>query len=107
MSYEVRLTSQARIELYNSALWWAEHRSSDQATKWLEEFETALQGLDEQPEKWPLAQENGLVPFEIREMLFGVGRRKTHRAVFRIRKDRVVVYAVRHLAQDALTSENF
>ena len=45
--------------------------------------------------------------FEIREMLFGVGRRKTHRAVFRIRKDRVVVYAIRHLAQDALTSETF
>ena len=82
MSYQVQLTPQARIELYNSALWWAEHRSSDEAVSWLEGLEAALSLLSENPERWPMAQENGLVPVEIREMLFGVKRRKTHRAVF-------------------------
>ena len=106
MSYEVQLTPQARIELCNSALWWAEHRSTDQAAKWLEGFEAALRLLSENPERWPLAQENENVPLEIREMLFGIGRRKTHRAVFRIREDRVVVHAIRHLAQDALSAKD-
>ena len=107
MSYQVQLTPQARIELCNSALWWAEHRSSEEAVRWLTGFEAALSLLSENPERWPMAQENGLVPVEIRAMLFGVRRRKTHRAVFQIRQDRVVVHAVRHLAQDALTADDF
>lgn len=107
MRYQVELTPQARIELYNSALWWAEHRSRDQAARWLVKFETALRQLKQRPERWPFAQENGIIPFEIREMHFGIGRRKTHRAVFRIRDDRVVVYAVRHFAQDSLTADHF
>ena len=107
MSFRVEITPQARIELCNSALWWAEHRSREQAAMWLQGFEAALRLLSHNPDRWPLAQENGVVPFEIREMLYGIGRRKTHRAVFRIRDDRVVVYAIRHLAQDTLTTEDY
>lgn len=107
MSYRVELTPRARIELYHNASWWAEHRSTDQAAEWLEEFEAAIKLLSENPERWPLAQENGLVPVEIREMLFGIGRRKTHRAVFQITNDRVIVHGIRHLAQDTLTGNEF
>lgn len=107
MRFRVEISPQARIELCNSALWWAEHRSRDQAAKWLKGFQSALRLLSHNPDRWPLAPENGVVPFELREMLYGVGRRKTHRAIFRIREGRVVVYAIRHLAQDALTAEDF
>lgn len=107
MSYRVELTPKARIELYRNASWWAEHRSTEQAAEWLEGFESALKLLCENPERWPLAQESGMVPVEIREMLFGIGRRKTHRAVFRIHGGRVIVHGVRHLAQDALTGDDF
>lgn len=107
MSYEVKLLPRAKLQLYNSALWWAEHRSAEQAVRWLEGFEAALRLLDHNPERWPLASESDAVPFEIREMTYGLGRRRTHRAVFEIRQQEVIVYAIRHLAQDSLTPDDF
>lgn len=38
----------------------------------------------------------------IRQLLYGVSRRKTHRAVFEIRAGEVIIHAIRHLAQDEL-----
>ncbi len=107
MNYEVKLLPRAKLQLYNSALWWAEHCSAEQAVRWLEGFEAALQLLAHNPERWPLASESDAVPFEIREMTYGRGRRKTHRAVFEIRQQEVIVYAIRHLAQDTLTPDDF
>ena len=107
MSYEVKLLPRAKLQLYNSALWWAEHRSTEQAVRWLEGFEAALRLLTHNPERWPLAAECDAVPFEIREMTYGLGRHKTHRAVFEIRQHEVVIYAIRHLAHDSLTPNDF
>ena len=107
MTYAVKLVPRAKIQLCNSALWWAEHRSAEQAVRWLEGFEAALQLLSHNPERWPLASEDDAVPFEIREMTYGLGRHKTHRAVFEIRQHEVVVYAIRHLAQDTLNPDEF
>ena len=107
MSYEVRLLPRAKLQLFNSALWWAEQRSAEQAVRWLEGFEAALQLLAHNPERWPLASESDAAPFEIREMNYGLGRHKTHRAVFEIRQHEVVVYAIRHLAQDNLNPDDF
>lgn len=107
MTFEVHLQSRAKIQLYNAALWWAEHHSSDQAIRWLEGFQAALRTLSRNPERWPFAPEQGCVPFDVRELTYGVGRRKTHRAVFEIRGQAVVVHAIRHLAQDTLTSDDF
>lgn len=107
MSYEVNLLPRAKIQLCNSALWWAENRSAEQAVCWLEGFEAALRLLAHNPERWPFASENDAVPFEIREMTYGLGRHKTHRAVFEVRQHEVIVYAIRHLAQDSLNPDDF
>ena len=107
MTYAVKLLPRAKLQLYNSALWWAENRSTEQAVRWLDGFEAALQLLAHNPERWPLAAECNAVSFEIREMTFGLGRHKTHRAVFEIHQHEVIVYAIRHLAQDVLTSNDF
>lgn len=107
MTYQVTLLPRAKLQLYDSALWWAEHRSTEQASRWLDGFEAALQLLADNPERWPLAPEVDAVPFEIHEMTYGLGRRRTHRAVFEIREQKVIVYAIRHLAQDALTPDDF
>jgi hypothetical protein len=48
----------------------------------------------------PLAAEDGQFPLELRELRYGAGRRPTHRAIFSIKDDLVLVLAVRHLAQD-------
>ncbi len=107
MTHEVKLLPRAKLQLYNSALWWAEHRSTEQAVRWLDGLEAALRGLANNPERWPLAPECDIAPFEIREMAYGLGQHKTHRAVFEIRHDEVIVYVIRHLAQDTLNPNDF
>ena len=55
--------------------------------------------LKSDPHRFGLIHESHRFPFELRELLYGSGRRKNHRTVFRIIGDRVEVVAIRHLAQ--------
>ena len=43
MTYQVKLLPRAKRQLYESALWWADNRSTEQAVRWLEGFEAALE----------------------------------------------------------------
>lgn len=106
MSYEVYVTARADRQLEDAARWWAEHRSVEQAERWYDGFLVVIRELENSPDRCPLARENARMPIEIRQLLYGLGRHKTHRAIFAIRPDRVVVYAIRHLAQrDLLPDE--
>ena len=62
--------------------------------------------LEENLERFPLARENDAFPFCVRQLSYGLGTNKTHRALFEIRDDRVVVYAIRYLAQADVTEED-
>jgi plasmid stabilization system protein ParE len=106
VSHRVSITSKAEAELYGAALWWAEYRSQEQAFRWLEGFEAALAFLAENPERHPLAREDAEFPFSLRQLTYGLGGKPTHRAVFRIREDQVIVYGIRHLAQRDITPED-
>ena len=99
MRLPVVLMPRAKQQLYDAALWWAENRSRDQAARWLEGFERELVALGENPERFPLARESDAFPFSIRQMNYGLGKARTHRALFELRDDCVVVYAIRHLSQ--------
>lgn len=90
-----------------ATIWWAENRSEEQATRWYEGFLRSLTTLEEDPQRALLARENESFPIELRELRYGLGRSKTHRAIFTIRSDRVVIYAIRHLAQDDLGADDF
>lgn len=89
-------------QLDNAYLWWAQHRSPEQAGRWYRGIEQAINGLKEKPERQGLAAEDGQVPIELRQILFGIGRRPTHRVLFTIRPDCVYVLSVLHVAQDAV-----
>lgn len=105
MTYRVIILPRAEQQLYESALWWSEFRSPEQAIRWLDGFEVAIAGLADSPDKHGIARENELFdfPFTVRQLLYGVGRKPTHRAVFEIRGDTVYVHAIRHLVQDDVT----
>ena len=107
MNYQVVITSRAKSQLSASAHWWAAHRSIEQAERWLDGFEQALAGLAENPQPYPTAPENDLydLPYPVQQLLYGIGKRLTHRAVFEVRQDTVFVVAIRHLAQDDLSPE--
>ena len=103
MTHRVVLTTQADCQLEHAAAWWAEHRSPGQAARWYAGFSEAIAALAQHPERCPLAPENGHFRYEIRELHYGLGSRPTHRAVFTIRPDMVLVLSIRHAAQADLT----
>lgn len=107
MTRQVVVTARAKKELYEVALWWAANRSTEQAIRWLEGFETAIRSLAQDAERQPLVSEASTLPRELRQLNYGLGRRKTHRAVFEIRDDKVFVHTIRHLAQDAIMVDDF
>ena len=103
---EVKLTEKAYQQLKQSAQWWANNHSSAQALQWYEGFLRALLSLEKNPERFQFAPESAALSIELRELHYGLGRRKTHRALFAIRTDSVVVYAIRHLAQQEITGDD-
>ena len=106
MTHHVVLTRRADHELEDATNWWAEHRSPDQAARWYAGFSDAIASLGENPERCPLAPENGRFAYHIRELHYGLRSRPTHRAVFTIRPDMVLVLTIRHAAQADLTEED-
>jgi len=77
----------------------------DWALKWLEGFEASIASLPENALQHGIAYENDLydLPFAVRQLLYGISLKPTHRAVYEIRGDTVYVVAIRHLAQDDLS----
>lgn len=106
MAHRVRISPRAKTELYNAALWWAENRDVRQASRWLKGFETTLALLKEDPEQHSLANEDDRFAITLHQVLYGIGQRKTHRAVFEVRGEVVLVHAIRHLAQRDLSPDD-
>jgi|SRR3954452_13858789 plasmid stabilization system protein ParE len=98
MSYKVKLTSRAEIDLRDAYTWYAE-RSARAAERWLQRIEKTLEILRHNPDRCPVADENSRFPIELRQQNFGSGRKLTHRIIFAVRTDTVIVYAIRHVAQ--------
>ncbi|MCI0335821.1 MAG: type II toxin-antitoxin system RelE/ParE family toxin [Planctomycetes bacterium] len=105
MQYDVNLTARAERE-YQLAYEWYADRSPEAAEKWFMGMQAALDSLKRNPERCPLADENTSFPIELRQLNFGSGRRKTHRIIFAIRPSTIVVYAIRHVAQEAWRPES-
>ena len=49
MSYQIVLLPRAEQQLYETALWWADNRSLEQALRWLDGFEAAILSLTANP----------------------------------------------------------
>lgn len=106
MSGPVIFTPEAEASLWENAEWWARNRSAEQAQRWYDGFVGALEKLGEHPEEFPLARENDKFPFELRELHFGLASRPTHRALFVIRPEAVVVVSIRHVSQREVTPDD-
>ncbi len=106
MKYRITVLPRAKQQMLDQSLWWAENRSAEQALKWLEGFHQALASLAEKPDRCAVARERDALNFVVRELHYGLSNKATHRAVFEIRDDEVIVHSVRHLAQRDLTSDD-
>jgi plasmid stabilization system protein ParE len=98
----VKIVPRVREEIESAHQWWAENRSSEQANRWERGLEKAIMGLGKTYPQHSMAPENPKFPFEVRQLLFGLGRRPTHRVLFTIAANEVSVLAVRHVSQSEL-----
>ena len=101
--YRIIITGPAKQDIQNAHDWWAENRSQSAAEKWYLEIYQAFGSLKQMPKRCALAPEHDLLEQKVRQLLFGVGRRFTHRIIFTIDGDDVIVLRVRHSAQDVLS----
>jgi plasmid stabilization system protein ParE len=99
MKYNVRLTDEAKQNVHATVSWYAE-RSEEAADRWYNGFMKLIDSLAADPHRHPVALEDPRFPLELRQVNYGSGRRTTHRILYTIRPDTVVVYAVRHAAQE-------
>lgn len=104
-SYEVEFTRRAVAD-FDEALLWYSDRSVDAANKWIAAIEAALDALEQSPQRFPRAREDGLRGTTLHEGAIGAGRRLTHRLIFAIRPGKVVVYAVHHVSRKDLTIDD-
>jgi plasmid stabilization system protein ParE len=102
---QVVLAARAEAELDLACAWWEEHRSPEQARRWYENARRVLAALSDDAERYPHAEENKHYPYELRQVNFGLGSRPSHRAVFTIRGEMVLVLRIRHAAQDSIGPE--
>ena len=75
MTYRLVISDHARDQLEGACSWWAENRSAEQAERWYDGFSAALLSLCENPERYTLAAESSVFPFDVRQLNYGLGRK--------------------------------
>lgn len=107
MADRVIVTERAARDLEETTAWWARERSAEQAFRWYAAIRRRIESLANNPERYGLAAESDEFPYHLREMHFGLSSKPTHRALFTIVKQIVVVLSIRHVAQGAVQSDDF
>jgi plasmid stabilization system protein ParE len=102
MTYKIIVMPLAEREAQANHDWWAANRSSEQAIRWYKEFANSILSLEQNPDRCALARENVRFHREIRQLNFGLSGKRTHRIVFTIRRNEVVILRVRHLSQEEI-----
>ena len=88
MEHAVHLSGTATREFSRATAWYGDQ---DEALgrRWHEGIFESIDSLSTDPERHPLSHETDDFDFDLREVYYGVGRRKTHRILFRIDNDGV------------------
>ena len=89
----------------DEAYLWIAGRAPDSATKWFNGLETAISGLEDFPQRCPLAEENKAFDVEIHQLVYGK-RVGAYRILFTILGDEVHILHVRHGRRKRLRKED-
>jgi plasmid stabilization system protein ParE len=100
MKYLVEISDFAKAEIEENYTWWIANRSREQADRWIVDIHRRISTIGADPLRYPVIRESVCFPFELREMLFSIGRRPTHRVVFRINGMVVEIFHVKHVSQE-------
>ncbi len=106
MSLPLVIMPEAHEGLLRNAQWWAKHHSVEQSERWYDGFVDALFQIPDHKHQHPLARENDAFPFELRALHYGVSSRPTHRALYTIRPDSIVVLTVLGAAEQDFSPDD-
>ncbi len=106
MTYTVVTTERAAREIEDTAAWWARERSVEQAERWYQGIRGAIAELETAPDRWAVVPELQGLPYKVRERRFGLASKPTHRVLFTIIGQTVLVLTVRHTARKPLQPED-
>jgi plasmid stabilization system protein ParE len=105
MRYRVDITARALQEI-DVQLAWLANRSAAGAARWHEKLLAAVDSLEGEPTRCPLAPENDWhLGNELRQLRFGK-RRGLYRILFEIRGRVVYILRVRHGSQNLLDPDD-
>lgn len=104
--YEVVIAEPAEQDINANFAWWRDNRSTEQAERWLGSIYPAIESLSRMPKRCARVAESAELGADLRELLFGIGRKPTHRVVFEILGPRVRVLRVLHVAQRSIRDED-
>lgn len=102
MTYRLRITAAAESDIRLNHQWWSENRSIDQANRWLVEIDRMIYALRSTADRHTFAIEPALRSANIRQAPFGLRGSQTHRVLYRIEGDEVVIFRVRASHQDVV-----
>lgn len=105
MAYRVTVTGPAERDARENHEWWAENRSATEAGRWFSGINRAIQSLKTFPNRHAYADEAALRKGSVRQMGYGLGSKTTHRVLYEVTGEEVVIYRIRSRHQDALTVE--
>ena len=94
----------AAIEDLNDAFYYAAQHAPEAAARWLGRFQKALQTLEHNPHRCPLALESKRCSRELREYVFGK-RPFVFRAIYTIDDDTVWILRIRRAQRRLLSAE--
>jgi plasmid stabilization system protein ParE len=104
--FRILITGPAKRDIQAAHDWWVKHRSKEQAGRWYAGIHAAIQSLEHMPERCGLATETNLSIAGVRQLLFGLGRKPSHRIVFGIEGDEIIIFRIRHTSQDFLSPDD-
>jgi plasmid stabilization system protein ParE len=101
MPFTVSFKRKAQRDLEESLAWWSKHGKAA-AAEWRERFIVkVISTLEQDPLRFPSADEAAELGLDLRVMLYG-RRRQVYRVLFTVEANSVFIHRVRHASQDWL-----
>jgi plasmid stabilization system protein ParE len=103
MAFRVRITPAADRDLKEILAWLIAEGAGDAGLRWFRGLREAIDTLTDSPRRCALSPENGSVPFEMRQLLYGSSRHR-YRILFMIEDDTVFILRIRRPGQEHLST---
>lgn len=100
--FAIHITDVAEQDIQSAFEWWRDNRSASEAERWYQSIYPAIETLQSMPHRCAFATERELIGVELRQLLYGIGRRPTHRILFSVENETVIILRVLHNAQQHL-----